>query len=140
MGIKHQKKKVAASKEKKNKEKEVDVYCICRQPERHPMIGCDFCEKWYHGSCLNLKKDDINELKPRSWKCPKCVIPDRKKERPKVKNKKMPKSKCPNCAFTTNKLFLLRDHVEKNHFLSSSAEKTDLKWNGILLHSGLNPA
>ena len=63
MGKKHQKKKVAPSKEKKNKEKEVDVYCICRQPERLPMIGCDFCEEWYHGFCLKLKKADIKELK-----------------------------------------------------------------------------
>ena len=71
---------------KKNKEKEENVpkYCICRQPERHPMIGCDFCDEWYHGSCLNLKKDDIKELTKCDWKCPKCELPDSKKEKSNI--------------------------------------------------------
>mgnify|MGYP002045728480 CR=1 FL=1 len=62
-------------------------------------------------------------------------IPDRKKERSKVKTKKMPKSKCQNCAFTTNDLFLLKDHVENNHSLSSSTsveKQTDLKWKCVI--------
>ena len=36
------------------------------------MIGCDFCEEWYHNSCLNLTKEDIKELAKTKWKCPKC--------------------------------------------------------------------
>jgi len=70
---------------KKNREYEVDVikYCICQKPERHPMIGCDFCNEWYHGSCINLKKDDIKELTKCDWKCPKCELSDSKQEKPK---------------------------------------------------------
>merc|ERR1712008_625193 len=73
-------------KRKKNIEKEGDVtkYCICRQPERHPMIGCDFCDEWYHGSCLNLKKDDIKELTKCDWKCPKCELPNSKQEKTNI--------------------------------------------------------
>ena len=54
------------------KPKEDDIYCLCRQPEKYPMIGCDTCPEWYHGSCLNLTKDDIEQLEERKWKCPKC--------------------------------------------------------------------
>ena len=112
-----------------------EIYCFCQQPERHPMIGCDFCDTWYHGSCLNLKKDDIKKLVKIKWGCPKCDIPDRKKERSKVKTKKLQQSKCRKCAFTTNDLFLLKDHVENNHSLSSSTsveKQTDLKWKCVI--------
>ena len=54
------------------KEENVKKYCLCRKPEQHPMIGCDFCEEWYHNSCLNLTKEDIKELAKTKWKCPKC--------------------------------------------------------------------
>ena len=55
------------------KEENVKKYCLCRKPEQHPMIGCDFCEEWYHNSCLNLTKEDIKRLrKICDWECPKC--------------------------------------------------------------------
>ena len=40
----------------KNHDEKVVLYCLCREPERPAMIGCDFYEEWYHSSCLNLKK------------------------------------------------------------------------------------
>ena len=50
-----------------------DICCpICREPARKGVIGCDFCEEWYHTSCLNLKKEDVYQLTKRKWKCPKC--------------------------------------------------------------------
>ena len=42
------------------------------------MIGCDFCEEWYHSSCLNLKKEDVKQLTKCKWKCPKCELTDSK--------------------------------------------------------------
>ena len=61
-------------KRKRNSEKEDTAikYCLCREPERPGMIGCDFCEEWYHSSCLNLKKEDVKQLTKCKWKCPKC--------------------------------------------------------------------
>ena len=53
-------------------------YCLCREPERPGMIGCDFCEEWYHIACLNLTKDDAMQLTKRKWKCPKCELSDSK--------------------------------------------------------------
>jgi len=57
-------------KRKRNSEKEDTAikYCLCREPERPGMIGCDFCEEWYHSSCLNLKKEDVKQLTKCKWK------------------------------------------------------------------------
>ena len=54
--------------------KEDDAICcpICQEPARRGVIGCDFCEEWYHSSCLNLKKEDVKHLTKRKWNCPKC--------------------------------------------------------------------
>merc|ERR1712150_329998 len=63
-------------KEKGSKQKSVaseDVYCICRSGEdRGRMIGCDFCDEWYHTICLNITKAQENELIKKKWRCPKC--------------------------------------------------------------------
>lgn len=56
-------------------------YCLCREPERPGMIGCDYCEEWYHISCLNLKKEEVNELTKCKWMCPKCELKDSKNTR-----------------------------------------------------------
>jgi hypothetical protein len=33
------------------------LYCICKRPydEQRPMLGCDFCNEWYHYECVGLK-------------------------------------------------------------------------------------
>merc|ERR1719189_2620975 len=36
------------------------------------MIGCDFCEEWYHAKCLNLSDSKIEELEESDWQCPQC--------------------------------------------------------------------
>ena len=47
--------------------------CICRKlVGLKGGIGCDFRNEWYHNSCLNLKKEDVDVLKKCKWKCPKC--------------------------------------------------------------------
>ena len=52
-------------------------YCICREPwNRKKMIGCDYCEEWYHIACLSLKRSDVKKLKNIQWKCPKCELLD----------------------------------------------------------------
>lgn len=31
--------------------------CMCRQPyDDRFMIGCDCCEEWFHGKCVNVTK------------------------------------------------------------------------------------
>ena len=42
------------------------------------MIGCDYCEEWYHISCLNLKREEVRELTKCKWMCPKCELKDKK--------------------------------------------------------------
>ena len=81
-------------KRKRNSEKEDTAikYCLCREPERPGMIGCDFCEEWYHSSCLNLKKEDVKQLTKCKWKCPKCELTDSKqaKAQEKTNNDNIP--------------------------------------------------
>ena len=36
------------------------------------MIGCDFCDEWYHYNCLNLTKAEAKELTKKEWTCPNC--------------------------------------------------------------------
>ena len=48
------------------------VFCLCRKPERPNMIGCDFCDEWYHYNCLNLTRAEARELTKKEWTCPNC--------------------------------------------------------------------
>ena len=57
------------TKEKHNKR---EVYCICREEERPGMIGCDYCDEWYHTQCLSLTKDEVTRLSNIKWSCPNC--------------------------------------------------------------------
>ena len=57
------------------KERLSDHFCyLCREPALlQGVIGCDFCEEWYHNSCLDLKKEEVDQLtNDRNWKCLKC--------------------------------------------------------------------
>ncbi|KAI0010417.1 hypothetical protein F4779DRAFT_577436 [Xylariaceae sp. FL0662B] len=48
-------------------------YCLCRGPDDHRwMIGCDVCEDWFHGECVNLDKETGEKLIER-FVCPNCT-------------------------------------------------------------------
>ncbi|KAH3733982.1 hypothetical protein DPMN_040421 [Dreissena polymorpha] len=54
-------------------ESEVDnkEYCVCRKPySGRFMIQCDFCEEWYHGSCVNVTATEALEID--KYKCRAC--------------------------------------------------------------------
>ncbi|KAK2144497.1 hypothetical protein LSH36_751g01049 [Paralvinella palmiformis] len=41
-----------------------EVYCICRSSDCSTfMIGCDKCNEWYHGECINLTQEEANHIK-----------------------------------------------------------------------------
>ena len=47
------------------------AYCSCRKPYGGRfMIQCDFCEEWYHGSCVNLTA--THALAIDRYKCSGC--------------------------------------------------------------------
>ncbi len=51
----------------------VNLYCVCRQPERGPMACCDECNTWYHPGCIYIPQEviqDEDDLIP--WSCPSC--------------------------------------------------------------------
>ena len=50
------------------------IFCICRKPERPNMIGCDFCDEWFHYNCLNLTRSEAKELTTKEWTCPNCEL------------------------------------------------------------------
>ena len=47
-------------------------YCICGGPSDGSfMLGCDNCDKWFHGSCMKVSKDVGEAL--TKWICPSCT-------------------------------------------------------------------
>ena len=40
-----------------------EAYCLCRTPwQGRFMIQCDYCDEWYHGSCVNITATDALEI------------------------------------------------------------------------------
>ena len=36
-----------------------EVYCVCRSTDiSRFMIGCDKCDEWYHGDCIDVSAED----------------------------------------------------------------------------------
>uniref|UniRef100_A0A6Q2YD30 CXXC-type zinc finger protein 1 n=1 Tax=Esox lucius TaxID=8010 RepID=A0A6Q2YD30_ESOLU len=47
------------------------VYCICRKPDINCfMIGCDNCNEWFHGNCINITEKRAKVI--REWYCGRC--------------------------------------------------------------------
>ncbi|XP_018414841.1 PREDICTED: CXXC-type zinc finger protein 1 isoform X1 [Nanorana parkeri] len=47
------------------------VYCICRKPDINCfMIGCDHCNEWFHGDCINITEKMAKAI--REWYCMQC--------------------------------------------------------------------
>ncbi|CAL1608659.1 unnamed protein product [Knipowitschia caucasica] len=47
------------------------LYCICRKPDINCfMIGCDNCNEWFHGHCINITEKQAKAI--RQWYCMKC--------------------------------------------------------------------
>ena len=50
-------------------------YCICQgEDDGTLMIGCDYCEEWYHPRCLNFSDEKVRELAEQQWRCPKLSL------------------------------------------------------------------
>ena len=48
------------------------LYCLCRKPwDGRFMIGCDYCDEWYHGRCVKVTKAQADKI--GLYKCPECV-------------------------------------------------------------------
>ncbi|KAK4329393.1 hypothetical protein Pmani_000248 [Petrolisthes manimaculis] len=53
--------------------KDEQVYCVCRTADvSRFMIGCDKCEEWYHGDCINVTETEANKIK--KFFCKKCRL------------------------------------------------------------------
>jgi len=58
-----------------------DVYCLCRRENDGTfMIGCDYCDEWYHPYCLKISNEKAFELGHQRWACPKCSIRNQRKK------------------------------------------------------------
>eukprot|EP00092_Neocalanus_flemingeri_P014807 GFUD01015981.1.p1 GENE.GFUD01015981.1~~GFUD01015981.1.p1 ORF type:complete len:1877 (+),score=582.30 GFUD01015981.1:47-5677(+) len=72
--------------------KETVSYCFCDKPESEDMIGCDFCDMWYHPDCLGLDEQQAVSLtKCDSWMCPECE--DKKSNNNKRRKPQKPEEK-----------------------------------------------
>ncbi|KAL3674791.1 hypothetical protein V7S43_000719 [Phytophthora oleae] len=47
-------------------------YCICRQPFDGLMIGCDYCDDWFHDGCIGMSKEKAEKVE--HYTCPSCTI------------------------------------------------------------------
>lgn len=48
-------------------------YCLCRGPDDHRwMISCDVCDDWFHGECVNIRKE-LGEKLIERFVCPNCT-------------------------------------------------------------------
>ncbi|KAH3691882.1 hypothetical protein DPMN_192424 [Dreissena polymorpha] len=46
-----------------NSTTDTDVYCTCRRPwDGRFMIQCDYCDEWYHGSCVDITQTDALDI------------------------------------------------------------------------------
>ncbi|XP_060081309.1 lysine-specific demethylase 7A-like [Ylistrum balloti] len=46
-------------------------YCVCQKPcNGRFMTQCDYCDEWYHGSCVNISATDA--LNIDMYKCIRC--------------------------------------------------------------------
>ena len=53
---------------------DTDKHCICKQPWGGQfMIQCDYCDIWFHGSCVNVAPSDALDID--KYKCPGCTGP-----------------------------------------------------------------
>ncbi|XP_066500662.1 CXXC-type zinc finger protein 1a isoform X2 [Hoplias malabaricus] len=51
------------------------LYCICRKPDINCfMIGCDNCNEWFHGDCINISEKMAKTI--RVWYCEVCRSKD----------------------------------------------------------------
>ncbi|XP_005915340.2 CXXC-type zinc finger protein 1b [Haplochromis burtoni] len=47
------------------------LYCICRKPDINCfMIGCDNCNEWFHGHCINITEKIAKAI--QEWYCMRC--------------------------------------------------------------------
>jgi len=59
--------------EEEEADNNIETYCFCNKPESEDMIGCDFCDMWYHPECLGLDEQQAVSLtNSDSWMCPEC--------------------------------------------------------------------
>lgn len=51
------------------------LYCICRKSDINCfMIGCDNCNEWFHGHCINVTEKMAKAI--REWYCQQCRAMD----------------------------------------------------------------
>ncbi|XP_068026607.1 CXXC-type zinc finger protein 1 isoform X2 [Melanerpes formicivorus] len=56
-------------------EENAPVYCVCRKPDINCfMIGCDSCNEWFHGDCINITEKMAKAI--REWYCGQCRAKD----------------------------------------------------------------
>ncbi|KAM3207365.1 hypothetical protein ACQJBY_062535 [Aegilops geniculata] len=60
--------------EDKQKDNEVTDFCgSCNAPYHANAfwIGCDGCDQWFHGKCVNITASEVEHIK--EYKCPNCI-------------------------------------------------------------------
>jgi hypothetical protein len=49
-----------------------ELYCVCNGLDTGQfMIQWDNCDEWFHGECVNMSKDEVQD--EDEYVCPKCI-------------------------------------------------------------------
>ncbi|XP_072022226.1 nucleosome-remodeling factor subunit BPTF-like isoform X2 [Amphiura filiformis] len=50
------------------------LFCVCKTPydESQFYIGCDMCQNWFHGSCVNITEEEAEQL--NEYVCKECDL------------------------------------------------------------------
>lgn len=57
----------------KSEKDQVQLFCFCRTPydDSQFYIGCDRCDDWFHGTCVNITEDEASKID--DYHCPRCL-------------------------------------------------------------------
>ena len=123
-----------------NKHKNIDLQCkICEKPSRYNnCIACSICNHLFHGKCLDLNKNDINEIEKvcNFFMCTECnnaILPnqlDTEEQKSKSShNIKSNQRQCLTCNNTVPKTIYPNKHIiynEQRHILCQECSKLGL--------------
>ena len=49
------------------------LYCVCRRPDDGSfMLGCDSCDEWFHGSCIQITQQQAEAID--HYICEACTL------------------------------------------------------------------
>merc|ERR1711892_759118 len=115
-------------------EEEIDKptsYCFCSKPETEDMIGCDFCDMWYHPECEDKKTSTKGRGRPKKQEVAKKSSSDdtlhEKTKKSAIKPSNPPRGKAASKKQTISKQYISDEDITDTDDVSSREESPNTK-------------